>query len=113
MIYQSICIIKGKVSNMKNKGFTTIELIVSFTLVTVITILLFQLIFVLKDLYVYSGMKIKLLTKSAKMSVPINNDISTKNLVSAQKTSNNSINLCFADNSCKTLSFDRQNKTFS
>lgn len=98
---------------MKNKGFTTIELIVSFTLVTVITILLFQLIFVLKDLYVYSGMKIKLLTKSAKMSVPINNDISTKNLVSAQKTSNNSINLCFADNSCKTLSFDRQNKTFS
>ena len=98
---------------MKNKGFTTVELIVSFTLVTVITILLFQLIFVLKDLYVYSGMKIKLLTKSAKMSIPINDDIATKNLISAQKLSNSSISFCFADNSCKTLSFDRQNKTFS
>ena len=70
---------------MNNKGFTTIELIVSFTLVTLITVLLFQLIFVLKDLYVFSGMKIKLMTKSAKINIPINDDIATKNLISGRK----------------------------
>lgn len=98
---------------MKNKGFTTVELIVSFSLVTIITILLFQLIFVLKDLYVYSGMKIKLLTKSAKMSTPINDDIATKNLMSASKISDNEISFCFADGSCKNLSFDTESKTVS
>ena len=98
---------------MNNKGFTTIELIVSFTLVTVITVLLFQLIFVLKDLYVFSGMKIKLLTKSAKINIPINDDIATKNLVSGSKVSDTEIQLCFADDTCKNLSFDRAGKSIT
>lgn len=92
---------------MNNKGFTTIELIVSFTLVTLITVLLFQLIFVLKDLYVFSGMRIKLMTKSAKINIPINDDIATKNLISGRKISNTEIELCFDDDTCKRLSFDR------
>ena len=98
---------------MKNKGFTTIELIVSFSLVTIITILLFQLVFVLKDLYVYSGMRIKLLTKAAKINIPINDDIANKILMSGRKISDTEIELCFSDSTCKSFSFDPTEKTIT
>ena len=95
---------------MKNKGFTTVELIVSFTLTTIIVIFLFELIFVLKDLYVSSGIKMKLLTKEANINSVINDDIAIKTLSSASKIDNSTVRFCFKDNTCKELSFDKVNK---
>ena len=46
------------------------------------------------------------MTKSAKINIPINDDIATKNLISGRKISNTEIELCFDDDTCKRLSFD-------
>lgn len=46
-----------------NKGFSIIELIVSFTICTVIMIVLFQIVLVLKDLYEKSAIKTTLLNR--------------------------------------------------
>ena len=64
-----------------NKGFTTVELLVSFTLTAVIVFFLFEILFILKDLYVDTGIKTKLLTKQAVLTEKINDDVASKNLM--------------------------------
>lgn len=68
-----------------NKGFTTVELLVSFTLTAVIVFFLFEILFILKDLYVDTGIKTKLLTKQAVLTEKINDDVASKNLLYATK----------------------------
>lgn len=63
------------------KGFTVIELIVSFTLVSVISIILFQLIFTLKELYVSGDIKTTLLNKQGIMTKKIYDDLNEDTLV--------------------------------
>src|SRR5574344_2521347 len=67
---------------MNKKGFTVIELIVSFTLVTVICIILFELIFSLKELYISGDIKTTLLNKQGIMIKKIYDDLSTDELSS-------------------------------
>ncbi len=62
------------------KGFTVIELIVSFTLVSVISIVLFQLIFTLKELYVSGDIQTTLLNKQGIMTKKIYDDLNDDNL---------------------------------
>lgn len=68
-----------------NKGFTTVELLVSFTLTAVIVFFLFEILFILKDLYVDTGIKTKLLTKQAVLAETLNDDITTKNILYVTK----------------------------
>lgn len=67
---------------MKNRGFTVIELVVSFTLVSVISIILFELIFSLKELYVSGDIKTTLLNKQGIMTKKIYDDLSDDTLTS-------------------------------
>ena len=60
---------------MKKNGFTLVELIVTFTLVSTISFLLFQLIFGLKEIFVSTKFKTNLLTKQANLTRRINNDL--------------------------------------
>lgn len=85
---------------MSKKGFTIIELIVSFTLVTVISIMLFQLIFSLKELYVSGDIKTTLLNKQGIMVKKIYEDLNNKDLTS--------ITSCGV--SCLTFSYSGENK---
>lgn len=62
------------------KGFTVIELIVSFTLVSIISIILFQLIFTLKELYVSGDIKTTLLNKQGIMTKKIYDDLNEDTL---------------------------------
>jgi len=58
---------------MKNeKGFTLIELISSFVLISLIVALLFEVLFIVKNLYSDSGIKTELLIKQALISEKIN-----------------------------------------
>lgn len=59
----------------QNQGFTLVELIVTFTLVSTISFLLFQLIFGLKEIYISTKFKTNLLTKQANLTRRINNDL--------------------------------------
>ena len=67
---------------MKNKGFTVVELCVTFSLVSIISIMLFQLIFSLKELYVSGDIKTTLLNKQGIMTKKIYDDLNNKNLTS-------------------------------
>lgn len=58
-----------------NKGFTTIELVVSFALIAVMMLLLFELVLYIKGLYLTSGIKTELLTKQGLMSTKLNDDL--------------------------------------
>lgn len=62
------------------KGFTVIELIVSFVLVSVISIILFELIFSIKELYVSGDIKTTLLNKQGIMTKKIYDDLNEDTL---------------------------------
>jgi hypothetical protein len=59
----------------KNKGFTLVEIIVTFSLVSAISFLLFQLILSLKNLYTTSDFKTALLIDQGNMTRRINSDL--------------------------------------
>ena len=62
----------------KKNGFTTVELIVTFTLVSVITYFLLEIIIVLKNIYSDSGIRTNVLTQQALLSEKINYHFITK-----------------------------------
>lgn len=62
------------------KGFTVIELIVSFVLVSIISIILFELVFSLKELYVSGDIKTTLLNKQGIMIKKIYDDLNEETL---------------------------------
>ena len=66
------------------KGFTVVELIVSFSLVMVIVIFLFQIIISLKNLSTNSGVKTELLNKQSLISNEINKKLNNNEIISLQ-----------------------------
>jgi len=57
------------------KGFTVIELIVSFVLVSIISVILFELIFTIKELYISGDIKTTLLNRQGIMTKKIYDDL--------------------------------------
>ena len=68
--------------NKKNKGFTTIELITSFTLASVIMIILFNIILILKDNLSEVNAKTNMLVEKDNLSYNINKRFKEKELSS-------------------------------
>lgn len=97
---------------LKKNGFTVVELIASFALTSLIVALLFEIIFILKDLYTTSGIKTELLTKQALMSEKINDELTTKPLMLATKCGDTCINFVFADGTNSQLYFSRSENVF-
>ena len=97
---------------MNKKGFTIIELVSSFALISLIIGLLFELLMVVKNLYTDSVIKTELLTKQAIISEKINDDFTNKSLKIASKCGNNCILFEFVDGTNSTLEFNREEKTF-
>lgn len=95
-----------------NKGFTVIELISSFVLISLIVSLLFEVLFIIKDLYTDSGIKTELLVKQAIISEKINDELNTKNIMVANKCGTNCVNFTFTDGTSSELSFNRKENTF-
>ena len=57
---------------MNNKGFTLVEVLVSLALVSVIAIFLFQIIFIVRDIYAEKNIKSEIYIESANISNVIN-----------------------------------------
>ena len=95
-----------------NKGFTVVETIVSFVLTSIIVLFLFELIILLKELYVSSGIKSQLLTKQTIMSEKINSDLNNKKIMIATRCGLSCIDFIFDDSSTRRLEIDRKNNTF-
>lgn len=86
-----------------NKGFSLVELIVSFTLTMVVVVILFEIIVTMKNLYVNSVTKTELLNKQNLFTDYIYSDINTLGLNSVYVCGNNCISFSFNDGSTKNL----------
>lgn len=95
-----------------NKGFTILELIVSFTLGMIIMFFLFEIILSLKELYVSSGTKTELLMKQAIISRNMNDEFKEKNIKMVLKCGSNCLTFIFEDNSSSMLKIDTNENTF-
>lgn len=80
---------------MKNKGFTLVEIIVSFALTMVVVLFLFQLIITLKNVYTNNFVASNLVLKQANISKMINNDLLAPNLGKFQEFNYNQSNKCY------------------
>lgn len=94
---------------MNKRGFTVVELMVTFCLITVISIMLIQLTLTLKDLYISGDMKTTLLTRQGTMTKKINDDLNNKTLSSIESCGTLCINFNYSDES-KQLVVDKTKK---
>lgn len=86
-----------------NKGFSLVELIVSFTLTMVIVIILFEIILAMKNLYVNSVTKTELLNKQNLFTDYIYSDIDKYGLNSIYVCGDNCISFSFNNRDVKNL----------
>lgn len=93
-----------------NKGFTVVELSVSFCLIATIAILLFQIIISLKEVYTSGDIKTGLLTKQGMMTKKIKEDLNNKNLTSVTSCGDYCITFTF-ESETKNLEIDKTNNT--
>lgn len=99
-----------------NKGFTLVELLVSFTLSMILVIIMFQLIINLKEIYQMSGIKTELLNKQYLMTNKIYTDLTEKNLIQISKCDTeiqNCISLTFSNGDIKNFYADSTNGIIS
>jgi hypothetical protein len=99
--------------NMNKKGFTVIELIVSFGLTTIVVLLLFQMLLTLKDFYISSAFKSQLYNRQALISSKINNDLKNKEIKIILKCGDYCLNFIFEDETSKKMIVDNQNNIFT
>jgi len=95
---------------MKKKGFTTVELVVSFALVMTIAVLLFQVVLNLKNLYVNSGMKTQLLNKQAIITNQINERLLEKKIDSYTSCGEDCLRFVYMDGTSEDLIVNKQEK---
>ncbi len=92
------------------KGFTVVELILSFSISSIVIVLLFQLLISLKDFYNMTSYKTELLIKQTSISKEINNDFNSKTIISVDDCGTDCIIFNFKDGESNTLSINREHK---
>lgn len=87
----------------KNRGFSLVELIVSFTLTMVIVVILFEIVVTMKNLYVNSVTKTELLNKQNLFTDYIYSDIINYGLNNVYGCGDNCISFSYNNGSIKNL----------
>ncbi len=100
----------------KNKGFTLVEIIVSFALTMVVVLFLFQLIITLKQIYTNNFTASNLTLKQANISKMINNDLLTSNLgnvtgITVSNLGKECYNISFQSGIIRNICSDKINNT--
>lgn len=91
---------------MNKKGLTIVELIVTFSLTTVISLFLIQVILFLKDTYMINGIKSEMVLKQSLISDRINTLLNENNLIGVDSCGDNCYSLEFLNSDSQMLSFD-------
>ena len=96
-----------------NKGFTVVEVAVSFVLVTTVSLVLLQLVLSLKEVYLSGDVKTTLLNKQGIMIKYIYDDLNNKDLSKVETCGLSCLKFTYGDTSVKELLVDPGNKTIS
>ena len=91
---------------MNKKGLTIVELIVTFSLTTVISLFLIQVILFLKDTYMINGIKSEMVLKQSLISDRINTLLNENNLIGVDSCGDNCYSLEFFYSDLQMLFFD-------
>lgn len=102
---------KGGIFVKHKKGATVVELLVSFALVMIISIFLFQLVISLKELYDNSIIKTELLNKQSLISNKLNSSLNNKEIATISKCGLYCLNFNYTDGDTERLVLDLPNKT--
>lgn len=94
-----------------NKGFTIIELAVSFCLVAAVAIILLQLVLAIKEVYLSGDIKTTLLIKQGIMTKKIYEDLNDKELTSVTSCGLSCLAFTYSDGTTSNLLVDPGNKT--
>lgn len=96
-----------------NRGFTVVEMGVSFCLIFTVCILLFQVVLSLKELYIKSDIETTLLNKQGIILNKMYNDFRNKGVSSAKPCGASCISFELSDGNTKQLSTNKSNKTIT
>ena len=96
----------------QQKGFTVVELIVSFSLTLVVILLLFQVIISLKELYVKDGLKSELVAKQSIMMQKVMTDFDHNKISQATRCGDDCFQFTFEDGHETSLTLDRAKGIF-
>lgn len=96
-----------------NKGFTVVEVAVSFVLVATVSLVLLQLVLSLKDVYLSGDVKTTLLNKQGIMTKYIYDDLINKDLSKVESCGLSCLKFTYGDTTVKNLLVDPGNKTIS
>ncbi len=94
----------------EEKGFTIIELILSFSITVIVVVLLFQLLIFLRDIYNHNGYKTELFIKQALISKEINDDLENKTITEVASCGKYCLTFTFGGGASKELSVDQNSK---
>lgn len=94
-----------------NKGFTVVELMTTFILITIISTFLINLVISMKELYIYGDVKTTLLTKQGILTDKIMKDLNDNSIVSFTSCGNTCINFSYIDGTSKKLKIDKEKKS--
>ena len=92
-----------------NKGFSILELIISFSVCMVIVVVLFQIIMVLKEVYEKSAVKTELLNKQNLVVDQVYTDILERGLSKVDSCGNYCATFTFEDGESKQLQYISNN----
>lgn len=91
---------------MNKKGFTVLELIVSFTLATTIGFFLLKVTLIIKELYINTNIKTNIISKQNIMTERMYDDFLYNDIKVALKCGQNCIRFIFSDNTEKIFSIN-------
>ncbi len=95
---------------MNNKGMTLVELIASFTLASVIIVLLINVILILRNTYTKSSIKSELIMQQSGLSQKVNQKMTTDNLKNYSSCGENCYDFEFTDETIR-LTIDKEKRT--
>ena len=98
---------------MNKKGFTVIELIVSFSLVMIVVVMLLQVVVLVKNLYVNAAIKTELLNKQAIMNRKISEQFTNKDIKAAVRCGKGCLTFIYEDDSSSNLIITEEENKFS
>ena len=98
---------------MNKKGFTVIELIVSFALVMIVVVMLVQVVTIVKTLYVNAGIKTELLNKQAIMNRKISQQFNNKDIKAAVRCGAGCLTFIYEDDTSSNLLVNKETGMFS
>lgn len=96
-----------------NRGFTVVEMGVSFCLIFTVCILLFQVVLSLKELYIKSDFETTLLNRQGIILNKMYKDFRNKGVSSATSCGDSCVSFEFSDGNVKQLSTNKSNKTIN